>query len=81
MRMRGLKGVLGCSKTLGGPVESGVSTASFETAREDALTSVSSGQNNLQQSDLPGTAVASHRIRAGQDRVVVGCVLDLFTLC
>lgn len=52
--MRGLKGVLGCSKTLGAPAESGVSTASFETAREDALTRVSSGRNNLQQVDVPG---------------------------
>ena len=63
MRMRGLKGVLGCSKILGGPVESGVSTASFETAREDALTRVSSGQNDLQQVDLPGRAVANRRNR------------------
>lgn len=60
--MPGLNRALGSSKTLGGPVESGVSTASFETAREDALTPLSSGQDNLLQSDLQGTAVASDSI-------------------
>lgn len=53
MRMRGLNRVLGCSKTLGGPVDSGVSTASFETAHEDALT----GLNKLQQVDVPGKPI------------------------
>lgn len=58
MRMQGLNRALGSSKTLGGPMESGVSAASFKTAREDALTRVSSGQNNLQQVDVPGKLIS-----------------------
>lgn len=57
--MRGLKRAVGSSNTLGGPVESGVTTASFETARADALTRLSSGQDIQLQTDLQGTAVAS----------------------
>lgn len=53
--MRGLNRALVSSKTLGGPVESAVSAASFETAHEDALTRLSSGQDNLLQTDLQGS--------------------------
>ena len=57
--MRGLNRALGSSKTLGGPVDSGVATAIAETPREDAPTQMSSGQDSQPKTSLPGTAGAS----------------------
>lgn len=58
--MRGLNRAVGSSTTLGSPMDSGISTASFETARVDALTRSSSGQDSQLQTVIQGTAVASN---------------------
>ena len=61
---------MGSSKTQGGRVESGVSTASFETAREDALSRLSSGQDKQLQPDLQGTSVTSDSTLGQASRVL-----------
>lgn len=70
LRMRGLNRTLGSSKTQGGRVESGLSTASFETAREDALTRLSSGQDKQLQPDLQGRSVTSDSTLGQASRVL-----------
>ena len=66
----GLTRALGSSKTLGGPVESGLSTASFESAREDALTRLSSGQGKHLQTNLQGMVVGSNSTLGQGSRVL-----------
>lgn len=63
MRTRGLSRALVSSKTLGGPLESGVSTASFKTAPEDALSRLAPAQDGQLQTDMQGTAAADMHFR------------------
>lgn len=71
--MRGLSRALGgSSKALGGPLGSGVSTASFETAHEDALSRLASGQDDQLQTDTKGTAIVNthlgHHVCMGEPK-------------